>query len=164
MRNEEGTSWRRHREVSELAATPEEMPSSIRDQQSIDAYMTRAPHSIQYDELLDAARAMMKKHNICHLPVLQSGRVAGILSQHNLDLLEAVYGDSFRVMRAGERGVSRPALRSFRHPAAGRGPRHDRPQRRVCGRHARKRAAWNLYHDGCPSRARAVGFSAWHLG
>jgi len=50
----------------------------------IQDYMSRTPRTIGYDIPLDTAKAMMKEHNIRHLPVLQGGKLVGVLSDRNV--------------------------------------------------------------------------------
>lgn len=53
-------------------------------------YMTISAHAIGNDQLLGSAHALMKKHGIRHLPVLQGGVVVGILSERDVLLLESM--------------------------------------------------------------------------
>ncbi|HJZ85744.1 MAG TPA: CBS domain-containing protein [Polyangia bacterium] len=57
---------------------------------TIEAFMTPMPHSIGPDQTLTAAHEMMRNHDIRHLPVLQAGRLVGILSQRDLHLVETL--------------------------------------------------------------------------
>ncbi|HVH45864.1 MAG TPA: CBS domain-containing protein [Labilithrix sp.] len=52
--------------------------------------MSGAPHSIGRDQTLDTAHAMMHKLGIRHLPVLEAGRLVGLLSQRDLYLVETL--------------------------------------------------------------------------
>jgi acetoin utilization protein AcuB len=53
-------------------------------------FMTRAPHTIGVSQPLSVAREMMQVHGVRHLPVVEFGRLVGMLSQRELDLLESV--------------------------------------------------------------------------
>ena len=53
--------------------------------------MTRSPHTIGEDVPLMEATEKMKSHNIRHLPVLVRGKVVGILSERDVQLILAVY-------------------------------------------------------------------------
>ncbi len=55
-------------------------------------YMTPAPHTIAPTRSLAAARRLMKEHQVRHLPVLDGGRVAGLLSERDLLLIETLPG------------------------------------------------------------------------
>jgi acetoin utilization protein AcuB len=55
-------------------------------------YMTPAPHTIGPTASLTAARRVMQEHHIRHLPVLEGGRVVGLLSERDLLLVETVLG------------------------------------------------------------------------
>lgn len=55
-------------------------------------YMTPAPHTIGRARSLAAARQMMLEHRVRHLPVLDAGRIAGVLSERDLFLVESLPG------------------------------------------------------------------------
>jgi acetoin utilization protein AcuB len=48
--------------------------------------MTPFPHSIGKSATLDEARAMMARHEIRHLPVIDGERLAGVIDQRAIDL------------------------------------------------------------------------------
>jgi acetoin utilization protein AcuB len=50
----------------------------------IKAVMTPFPHSIQIEERLSHAREMMSSHGIRHLPVMDGGALAGVISERDL--------------------------------------------------------------------------------
>ncbi len=52
--------------------------------------MTASPHSIGRDETLATALVLMHRHDIRHLPVLDGGRIAGLLSQRDVLLVETL--------------------------------------------------------------------------
>jgi acetoin utilization protein AcuB len=54
--------------------------------------MTKQPHTIGRDQTLELAHQMMIKHRIRHLPVLERGRLVGILTQRDLYFLETIAG------------------------------------------------------------------------
>jgi acetoin utilization protein AcuB len=54
--------------------------------------MTSSPHSIGRDQTLRVAHQMMHQHSIRHLPVLDGGKLVGIVSQRDLYFLESVDG------------------------------------------------------------------------
>jgi acetoin utilization protein AcuB len=57
---------------------------------TIDRFMMKSPHTIGQDQTLDAAHKMMRKHGIRHLPVLDGGKLVGIVSQRDLHFLETL--------------------------------------------------------------------------
>jgi len=59
---------------------------------SLAVVMTPFPHSIDIDGTLAAARAMMKEHNVHHLPVTSQGELVGSVSRR--DLTVAVLNDT----------------------------------------------------------------------
>lgn len=52
--------------------------------------MTRRPHTIGHQQTLAAAHRMMREHGIRHLPVLDAGKLTGILSQRDLHFIETL--------------------------------------------------------------------------
>ncbi len=52
-------------------------------------YMTRMPHTIGSDQTLARARQVMLEHRIRHLPVLDGGRLVGIVTDRDLNLVES---------------------------------------------------------------------------
>jgi acetoin utilization protein AcuB len=56
-------------------------------------YMTPQPHTIGHDQPLVAARRAMREHRIRHLPVLDGGRLVGVLSERDLLLVESLRGE-----------------------------------------------------------------------
>lgn len=57
---------------------------------SIRDYMSTIPHSIGADQPLSVAHAMMRKHQIRHLPVLDGGKLVGIVSDRDLRFIETL--------------------------------------------------------------------------
>lgn len=57
---------------------------------SIQKYMTTSPHSIGRDQTLQRASHMMREYNIRHLPVLDGGRLAGIITARDIALVETL--------------------------------------------------------------------------
>jgi acetoin utilization protein AcuB len=57
---------------------------------TIEIFMTRSVHTIGTKSLLADAHRMMNDHGIRHLPVLEGGRLVGMLSQRDLHLIETL--------------------------------------------------------------------------
>ena len=55
---------------------------------TIQKFMTTSPHSIGKDQTLAKAHEMMKAHQIRHLPVLEAGRLVGLLTSRDVALVE----------------------------------------------------------------------------
>jgi acetoin utilization protein AcuB len=55
-------------------------------------YMTPSPHTIGRTRSLSSARHLMQEHQIRHLPVLDGGRVIGLVSERDLLLVETLLG------------------------------------------------------------------------
>lgn len=56
----------------------------------ISQHMTASPHSIGVDQPLATAHHLLREHGIRHLPVLQGGKLVGLLSDRDLQLIEAL--------------------------------------------------------------------------
>ena len=63
-----------------------------RQGQAISRFMSPSPHSIGKDQKLVAAHAMMRLNRIRHLPVLEAGKLVGLVSQRDLYFLETIRG------------------------------------------------------------------------
>lgn len=57
---------------------------------TIGELMTPAPVRIRPEQSLATAHAMMRAHGVHHLPVVEEGRVVGVVSQGDLRLLESI--------------------------------------------------------------------------
>jgi len=58
--------------------------------QTIREYMTRGAHSIGRFQTLQAAHKLMRENHIRHLPVLDAGKLVGIVSDRDLHLVETL--------------------------------------------------------------------------
>jgi acetoin utilization protein AcuB len=52
---------------------------------TVGQYMSRTTITVAPRQTIQEARDLMMKHHIRHLPVLDSGRLVGLVSQHDLD-------------------------------------------------------------------------------
>jgi acetoin utilization protein AcuB len=50
----------------------------------ISRYMTTCPHSIRIDSTLEHALGMMKEYNFRHLPVLDGGKLVGVITDRDI--------------------------------------------------------------------------------
>jgi len=57
---------------------------------SIQKYMTTSPHTVGAEQTLAFAHGLLQEHRIRHLPVLRGGRLAGILTQRDIALVESL--------------------------------------------------------------------------
>jgi acetoin utilization protein AcuB len=57
---------------------------------TIQKFMTTQPHSIGQEQTMAMAHVVMREHRIRHLPVLTGGKLAGVLSDRDLSLLETL--------------------------------------------------------------------------
>lgn len=61
-------------------------------------FMTRQPWSVQLDDSLAVARQMLVEREIHHLPVLEAGRVVGILNGRDVAAAERIGATVEQVM------------------------------------------------------------------
>lgn len=58
--------------------------------------MTKSPHMVTVDTPLAKAREILREHNIRHLPVLDGGKLVGVLSDRNIkEALASPEGERF---------------------------------------------------------------------
>jgi acetoin utilization protein AcuB len=53
-------------------------------------YMSTSPHAIGLEQPLTVAHKMMSDHQIRHLPVLHGGKLAGMITERDLALIESL--------------------------------------------------------------------------
>lgn len=57
---------------------------------SISRYMTRQPWTVRRNAKMSQAHQLMRTHRIRHLPVLEAGKLVGIVSDRDLHLIETL--------------------------------------------------------------------------
>jgi acetoin utilization protein AcuB len=57
---------------------------------TVSRFMTKSVHTIGRDQPLSIAHQLMNKHSIRHLPVLEHGKLVGLVSQRDLYFVEAL--------------------------------------------------------------------------
>jgi len=55
-------------------------------------YMSLSPRTVPLATHIAAAWALMQQHRIRHLPVVENGRVVGLISDRDLQVLRALHG------------------------------------------------------------------------
>jgi acetoin utilization protein AcuB len=71
-------------------------------------YMTVVPHSIGNDQSLATARDLMKHHGIRHLPVLEGGKICGILTDRDIKMALGFQGVNPIITRVQEIALEDP--------------------------------------------------------
>ena len=69
---------------------------------TIAKFMTSSPHTIGEEQPLSVAHEMMRTHGIRHLPVLNGGKLVGVLSQRDLHFIETLKDVDPEKVRVGE--------------------------------------------------------------
>jgi acetoin utilization protein AcuB len=64
--------------------------STVTHLYSIDRYMTPSPHVVQSAASLASAQHLMHEAGARHLPVLEDGKLVGILSEHDMLVLKTL--------------------------------------------------------------------------
>jgi acetoin utilization protein AcuB len=64
----------------------------------IQKFMTNMPHTIGRDIPLKEAMAMMREHRIRHLPVLDGGKLIGVLTDRDVKLVSAFKGSETMIV------------------------------------------------------------------
>jgi acetoin utilization protein AcuB len=59
---------------------------------AIAKYMSAGPHTIGREQSLTAAKQLMHKSHVRHLPVLHGGKLVGVISERELDVIGALPG------------------------------------------------------------------------
>jgi len=59
---------------------------------AIGKYMSAGPHTIGREQSLTAAKQLMHKSHVRHLPVLHGGKLVGVISERELEMIEALPG------------------------------------------------------------------------
>lgn len=59
----------------------------------IESVMTPHPYTLNADATLDSAKHQMSQHGIRHLPVLEGGKLIGIISDRDIKLAFAIDGE-----------------------------------------------------------------------
>lgn len=59
---------------------------------TVEHYMTREPYQVASSDTLALVKRLMREHDIRHLPVVDEGRLVGIISERDLHVVEAVPG------------------------------------------------------------------------
>lgn len=63
---------------------------TITTKETVDKYMTPCPHTVGKDQSLAKAHELMREHGIRHLPVLDGGRLVGLLSDRDVHLVQSL--------------------------------------------------------------------------
>jgi len=70
------------------------IPSPVRQYPVVLEFMTASPHTIAANRSLSAAAEVMREHHVRHLPVLDGGRIVGVVSERDILLVESLRGVS----------------------------------------------------------------------
>jgi acetoin utilization protein AcuB len=76
----------------------------------VSRFMTVRPVTVECGSTIAVARRMMKAHGIRHLPVLGDGQLVGIVSDHDLQLLENTAKLDPEVVRVDQAMVPNPFI------------------------------------------------------
>ncbi|HXU72290.1 MAG TPA: CBS domain-containing protein [Polyangia bacterium] len=69
---------------------------------TVRGYMTKSPFTVGADQPLAVAHRVMREHRIRHLPVLSAGKLVGVVTERDLELVEALPGSDAAAIKVGE--------------------------------------------------------------
>jgi acetoin utilization protein AcuB len=69
---------------------------------TVERFMTPTPHTVGHDQTLATAHQLMRQHGIRHLPVLEAGKVVGMVSQRDLYLIESLQDVDPNIVQVNE--------------------------------------------------------------
>jgi acetoin utilization protein AcuB len=75
---------------------------------TIQEFMTKAPHGIDPHEPITVARSRMRELKVRHLPVRSGGKLVGILTERDLDLLTGIKSVDVNSTKVGDVMVADP--------------------------------------------------------
>jgi acetoin utilization protein AcuB len=74
----------------------------------VSRYMSAAPVAVQQRASLSEAIALMQKHDVRHLPVLEASALVGIVSERDLAMAGALVPDAWEELRVAEAMTPKP--------------------------------------------------------
>ena len=83
----------------------------------ISSYMTKSPVTIGRNASLAKAHALMREHDIRHLPVMQGGRIVGMVSRGDLHLIETIADFPLEAVDVNEAMTADPYVVTLGTPA-----------------------------------------------
>jgi acetoin utilization protein AcuB len=69
---------------------------------TIEAFMTASPHTIGRDQPLTAAKDVMSRYGVRHLPVLEGGQLVGVVSERDMAFIGSVRDVQASELTVGE--------------------------------------------------------------
>lgn len=75
---------------------------------TIRGYMTKSPITVGADQPIAVAHRVMREHRIRHLPVLSAGRLVGVVTERDLQLVEALPGSDAATIKVEEAMTPEP--------------------------------------------------------
>jgi acetoin utilization protein AcuB len=84
------------------AKSSQDTPTHRSHPSAIEHFMTPSPHSIGVHQPLSAAHAVMRERRIRHLPVLDGGKLVGLISQRDLYFVETLKDSEPESVEVGE--------------------------------------------------------------
>jgi len=75
---------------------------------TIRKWMSTSPFAIERTETLEAAHRLMRKEGIRHLPVLESGKLVGIVTERDLHLIETLKDVDPKLVKVEDAMTSHP--------------------------------------------------------
>ncbi|MCX7977568.1 MAG: CBS domain-containing protein [Bdellovibrionaceae bacterium] len=90
----------------------------MREKITVERYMTYFPHTIGSDQTLRKAEKMMAEHRVRHLPVLEGGRLVGVVSDRDIKMVESFHEVDPEEVTIAEALIEDPLVVSPKAPLA----------------------------------------------
>lgn len=83
---------------------------------TIQKYMTTTPHTIGADQTLAHAKKLMHDYTIRHLPVLNAGKVVGIITDRDINFMGSFKGVDINIEKIDQAMTTEPVVVSASTP------------------------------------------------
>lgn len=100
------------------ASTATDHPGTAGRPRTVGDVMSRSPVSIRADQSLAVAHGIMRSRGVRHLPVVDDGRIVGIVSQGDLRLMESTDRIDLTRVQVEEAMTQRPYVVGQDEPLA----------------------------------------------
>lgn len=70
-----------------------------KNQIPVSKYMTNIPHTLSKNHTLEEAKKTMKEYDIRHIPILEGGKILGVLSEKDIDFIANYHGTDIKKER-----------------------------------------------------------------
>ena len=83
---------------------------------TLKAAMTPFPYSVTLDTTLAAVRKLMQEHNIHHIPVMNSGKIVGVITERDVEVRQEMRSDDEQSLEVLHAHMSKPYIVDINEP------------------------------------------------